>query len=139
MAVEGKNIQEHPSRKYGLTTEECKRTEQNITDLGAELGFEFDFFDEIKIVNTRDAHILLDFAKNHGKRTEVKMRLFNAYFNESKDISDRQTLLHELQQIGLISSEALSRLENAENSEEVKTKEAYWHRSRYIIGTNNSL
>ncbi len=127
MPAEGENVREHITRKYGSTPEEGKRLEENITELGAELGFRFDFFNEMKIVNTKEAHILLGYAKDYGKQTELKMRLFEAYFNERKDISDRQMLIQQLQHVGLSSDEALLRLENDEVREHVKTTEAYWH------------
>jgi predicted DsbA family dithiol-disulfide isomerase len=127
MPTEGENVQEHIIRKYGSTPQESKRSEENIAELGAELDFRFDFFDAMKIVNTRDAHILLDYAKDYGKQTELKMRLFNAFFNQRKDISDRQILIQELQQAGLNSDEALLRLENDEAREGVKTTETFWH------------
>ena len=127
MPAEGENVREHITRKYGSTLEEGKRSEENITELGVELGFRFDFFNEMKIVNTREAHILLCYAKDYGKQTELKMRFFEAYFNQRKDISDRQILIQQLQHVGLNSDEALLRLENDQFSEQVKTTEDYWH------------
>ena len=127
MPTEGENLQEHIIRKYGSTLLESKRSEENISELGAELDFRFDFFDAMKIVNTRDAHILLDYAKDCGKQTELKMRFFKAFFNERKDISDRKILIQELQHVGLNSDEALLRFENDEAHERVKTTETFWH------------
>ena len=75
--TEGESLPEHISRKYGSTAEEAKRNADQITKLGAEMGFKFDFFDGMRIVNTRDTHILLGYAKGHGKQTELKMRLFD--------------------------------------------------------------
>lgn len=128
MPAEGENLPEHLRRKYGSTPEEGERNAEQITKLGAEMGFKFDFFDGMRIVNTRDAHILLDYAKVHGKQSELQMRLFNAYFNEQKDISDRQVLVQELQPIGLNRDEALLQLENDEALERVKTEESLWRR-----------
>ncbi|SPY29557.1 Uncharacterised protein [Photobacterium damselae] len=34
----------------------------------------------MKIVNTLDAHILLDVARSIGKQTELKLRFFSAFF-----------------------------------------------------------
>ena len=126
MPAEGESLPEHISRKYGLTAEDAKRNADQITELGAELGFRFDFFDGMRIVNTRDAHILLDYAKDHGKQTELKMRLFDAYFNERKDISDRQILIQEIQSLGLSTDEALARLDNAAVREQNESREAHW-------------
>ncbi len=127
MPPEGENLQEHLMRKYGSTRQESKRTADSITTRGAELGFKFDFFDTMRIVNTRDAHILLDFAKDTGQQTDLKLRLFNAYFNERKDIADRHVLSRELESAGLNSNEALARLDNNDSRERVKAAESYWH------------
>ena len=126
MPAEGENLPEHISRKYGSTAEDAKRNADQITKLGAEMGFEFDFFDGMRIVNTRDAHILLDYAKEQGKQTELKMRLFDAYFNEQKDISDRQILIQESQSLGLNTDEALARLDNAALREQIEGEEEHW-------------
>ena len=126
MPPEGENITEHIGRKYGSSPEEAKGNADNITKLGAEMGFTFDFFDDMRIINTRDAHILLEYAKEHGKQTELKMRLFDAYFTEGKDISDREILAQEIQVIGLKRDEALLRLDNSEALEQVKTTESFW-------------
>jgi predicted DsbA family dithiol-disulfide isomerase len=126
MPAEGENLPEHISRKYGSSAEEAKRNADKITGLGAEMGFEFDFFDGMRIVNTQDAHILLDYAKEHGKQTELKMRLFDAYFNERKDISDRQILIQEIQSVVPNTDEALARLDNATFHEQVEDEEEHW-------------
>lgn len=126
MPAEGENLTEHVGRKYGSSPEDAQRNADQITQLGAEMGFRFDFFDGMRIVNTRDAHILLDYAKAHGKQTELKLRLFDACFNEQKDISDRKILAQELQQLGLNSDEALLQLDNKEALEQVETAESFW-------------
>lgn len=126
MPEEGENIQEHIARKYGAPPAEHKRSQAHLTELGEELGFAFDYFDAMRIVNTRDAHVLLDYAKEHGKQTELKMRLFEAFFSERKDVSDRHVLTQELQRVGLDLDGALARLEEEEARKRVQTQEAYW-------------
>ncbi|MFL0839793.1 DsbA family protein, partial [Vibrio parahaemolyticus] len=84
------------ARKYGSTVEESNNARIRIAGIGAEHGFEFNYFDDMKMVNTFDAHILLDYAKGFGKQTELKIRLFTAFFSEQKDISDREALKKEL-------------------------------------------
>jgi predicted DsbA family dithiol-disulfide isomerase len=126
MPTEGESLPEHISRKYGSTPEEAEHNADQITELGAEMGFKFDFFDGMRIVNTRDTHILLDYAKDHGKQTELKMRLFDAYFNERKDISDRKILIQEIQSVGLNTDEALARLDNTAVREQNESQEEHW-------------
>ena len=133
MPAEGENLPEHISRKYGSSAEDAKRNAEQITELGSELGFEFDFFEGMRIVNTRDAHILLDYAKDHGKQTELKMRLFDAYFNERKDISDREILAQVIQSVGLDTNEAMARLNDAAVRNQVESEEDHW-RNRGVTG-----
>lgn len=126
MPAEGENVQEHIANKYGASMEDQKRSQEHMAEIGAELGFTFDYFDDMKIVNTRDAHILLDYAKENGKQTELKMRLVTAFFGERKDVSDRNVLLEELKSIGLNTDKAMARLDNDDARYEVQAKEAYW-------------
>jgi predicted DsbA family dithiol-disulfide isomerase len=133
MPAEGENLPEHISRKYGSTPQEAQRNADQITELGTEMGFKFDFFDGMRIVNTRDVHILLDYAKGQGKQTELKMRLFDAYFNQRKDISDRQVLVEEIQSLGLNTDEALARLDDAAVRKQIEDEEEHW-RNRGVTG-----
>lgn len=126
MPVEGENVQEHIENKYGASREDQKRSQEQMAAAGEALGFKFDYFDNMKIVNTRDAHVLIEFAKEKGKQTALKLRLITAFFSERKDVSDREVLLKEIEAIGLDSKEALARLENKEAKNEIQTKEAYW-------------
>jgi predicted DsbA family dithiol-disulfide isomerase len=126
MPPEGENLRAHIARKYGSSAEEYRRTQANLEQLGTELDFRFDFFDDMNIVNTEAAHILLDYAKDFGKQTELQLRLFDAYFNERKDISDRLVLQAELQSLDLDTEAALLQLESNEAHERVKTAETFW-------------
>jgi predicted DsbA family dithiol-disulfide isomerase len=126
MPAEGENLRAHIARKYGSSAEEYQRTQANLEQLGTELDFRFDFFDDMNIVNTEAAHILLDYAKDFGKQTELQLRLFDAYFNERKDISDRQVLQAELQSLDLDTEAALLQLDSNEAHERVKTAETFW-------------
>lgn len=124
--AEGENLRAHIARKYGSSPEDYRRTQAGIEQLGAEVGFRFDFFDEMKTFNTMDAHILLDYAKEAGKQTGLQLRLFDAYFNQRKDISDRAVLQAEVEQLGMDGEAAMARLENTEARERVQTAMRYW-------------
>ena len=126
MPSEGQNVQEHIAEKYGSTAEEQKISQKRLADFGAELGFTFNFFDEMKMVNTRDAHILLEYAKEFGKQTELNMRLINAFYSERKDISKRDILIQELQAVGLNADEALASLDSDDARYEIQSKESFW-------------
>ena len=126
MPVEGENVQEHIANKYGASLEDQKRSQQHMTEVGAELGFNFDYFDDMRMVNTRDAHILLEYAKENGKQTELKMRLVESFFSERKDVSTKEILKLALKEVGLNVDEGMARLNSDEARAEVKTKEGYW-------------
>lgn len=126
MPSEGEDVEAHRAHKYGMTKEDGKKSQANMTELGAELGFKFDFFENMRIVNTREAHILLDYAKESGKQTELKLHLFEAFFSQRKNISKREILKEVLYSVGLNVDEALLRLDDDDVREQVITQEKYW-------------
>ncbi|RKS53544.1 putative DsbA family dithiol-disulfide isomerase [Gillisia mitskevichiae] len=126
MPEEGENVQEHIANKYGASLEDQKRSQEHMTEVGEELGFKFDYFDDMRMVNTRDAHILLEYAKENGKQTELKMRLVESFFSERKDVSSKEVLKKALQEVGLNVEEAMGKLDSEKARLEIETKEAYW-------------
>ncbi|MDL5511403.1 DsbA family oxidoreductase [Arenibacter sp. M-2] len=126
MPKEGQNVQEHLTEKYGSSLEEQRRSQEYMAEAGAELGFTFDYFEEMRMVNTFEAHILLEYAKGYGKQTELKMRLTTAFFSERKDVSNRAVLKQALLDIGLNAEEALSKLDNDEARYDLRSKQNYW-------------
>lgn len=128
MPAEGQDLREHVAEKYGSSEEESKQSRLNIAQRGAEAGFTFNFFDKMKIVNTRDAHVLLEYAHEQGKQTEFKLRLFSAAFTDKKDVSNRVTLLEEIAQVGLDVEQAKQYLESETQREQIIEQEEYWQR-----------
>lgn len=126
MPLEGQNVTEHITEKYGSTLEQQKESQQRMTDVGKELGFTFDYFEDMRIVNTFEAHVLLEYAKEFNKQTELKMRLTTSFFSERKDVSKRDVLKQALLDVGLNAEEGLAKLDSEEARSEVKNKETYW-------------
>ncbi|SRX55869.1 DsbA family oxidoreductase [Aequorivita sp. CIP111184] len=126
MPVEGQNVTEHISEKYGSTLEQQRESQERMTAVGKELGFTFDYFKDMKMVNTFNAHVLLDYAKEFGKQTELQMRLTTAFFSERKDVSERDILKQALLDVGLNAEEGLAKLESEDARYEVRSKEGYW-------------
>lgn len=129
MPPEGQDLREHVAEKYGSSREESNQARINIRERGEEVGFTFNFFEEMKIVNTRDAHILLEYAHELGKQTDLKLRLFSAAFTEQKDISNRDTLLAEAVLVGLDRTEAVARLDEPQYREQVINQEKQWQQA----------
>ncbi|NNF19603.1 MAG: DsbA family oxidoreductase, partial [Flavobacteriaceae bacterium] len=126
MPEEGENVREHIANKYGASPEDQKQSQERLSQFGEELGFNFDYFEDMKIVNTRDAHVLLDYANEQGKQTELNMRLIESYFSERKDVSDREVLEKALKEVGLNADEAMKRLDEDDARYKVASQENYW-------------
>lgn len=126
MPIEGQNLNEHITEKYGSTREQQNQSKIQMTQAGAELDFKFDYFDEMRMVNTFDAHILLEYAKDFGKQTELKMALTKAFFSDRKDVSKKEVLGEVLISVGLNADEALAKLEDDEARLEVRRTQDYW-------------
>lgn len=126
MPKQGEDLREHVMRKYGSSREDSMKARNDLTTLGAEYDFEFDYFDGMKIVNTRDAHVLLDFARELGLQHQLKQRLFTAFFTELKDVSDRAVLLAEAEAIGIDLKTAEIALDDNERRNRVVAQEVFW-------------
>ncbi|MFT2096986.1 DsbA family oxidoreductase [Marinomonas sp. 2405UD66-6] len=126
MPAEGEVLSAHSARKYGSTPESSAQFRVEMTARGKEVGFDFDYFPEMKIVNTRDAHVLLEYAKECDLQTEMKLRFFSAFFTEHKDVSDREILIKEAEAVGLDVNEAKARLENTSSAQHIQQIESQW-------------
>ncbi len=109
MGKEGQDINEHLEEKYGLTEAQLKENKQRIKDVGKQAGVEFTFEQRARIYNTLDCHVLLHYAQEQGKQTELKLALFKAYFSDGKDVSDQAVLVSVAESVGFdpIASQAV--------------------------------
>ncbi|WP_299711221.1 DsbA family oxidoreductase [uncultured Tenacibaculum sp.] len=126
MPEEGQDLTEHITQKYGSTPEQQKVSRQRLVDAGNNVGFTFDYFDGMRVVNTFNAHVLLEYAKQFGKQTELKMRLTTAFFSERKDVSKEDVLKQALLDVGLNAEEALAKLKDDDARFEVQRNKQYW-------------
>ncbi|GAB2991698.1 DsbA family oxidoreductase [Psychrosphaera aestuarii] len=126
MPPEGEELTAHIMRKYGSSKEDSDKARDNLKQLGAEYGFEFNYFEGMKIVNTFNAHVLLDLAHQLGKQTELKLRLFSACFTEQKDVSDVDVLLNEAEAVGIDRDKASAALADKTIHQRVRELEGQW-------------
>ena len=122
----GENLNTHITNKYGSTLDDFLKKKALLTAHGAQHDFVFNFTEDMKIYNTLELHILLDYAKQFKKQTALKLRLFSAYFTENKNMADPEILKQELLAVGLNATEALSKLNSPETHKHIKTQENYW-------------
>lgn len=95
-----KNINEYLAEAKGWSPEQARQMNQRVTDMAAEEGLEYNM-DQAVVANSFDAHRLIQFAKKLDKGAEAEEALFRAYFTESKNIADHNTLLKIAEAIGL--------------------------------------
>lgn len=124
MGKEGQDINEHISEKYGLTDKQMEDNKQNIKAMGKKAGFDISFDKRARIYNTLDCHILLHFAQEKDKQTELKLALFKAYFTDGKDVSDRAVLIEAVELVGLDKQEAEIALDSEHYKKTVQDEEA---------------
>ena len=123
MGKEGQEINEHISEKYGLSDQQMQDNKQNIQNMGKLAGFEMSFDKRGRIYNTLDCHVLLHFAQEQGKQTELKLALFKAYFTDGKNVSDRAVLIEAAESVGLDKTEAQAALNNEQYKKNVQEEE----------------
>ncbi len=133
MGPDGQNLREHITEKYGSSAEQSQQVRNQLTALGADLGFTFNFDDGSRIVNTFEAHQLLDWAEDQGRQHPLKMALFEAYFTQQKDVSNREVLVEAAETAGLDPANARAALESGTHAAPVREKQYFWT-SRGISG-----
>lgn len=88
------------TKHKGMPREQVEQMLEQMTQLAASEGVEFDF-GRLRHANTRRAHRVLHLAKEQGLQAEMQERLFRAYFGEGREISDPDTLAELGEEVGL--------------------------------------
>ena len=126
MAPEGQDMTEHLAEKYGSTAEQSEQTRQQMTALGADLGFEFKFDDGLRMHNTFNTHQLLHWANEQGRKNELKLALFTAHFTNGRDLSDITVLADVAEELGLDRAVAVEVLEDQRFASAVREEQSFW-------------
>ncbi|MGB5863117.1 MAG: DsbA family oxidoreductase [Sulfitobacter sp.] len=126
MPPEGQNLREHIMEKYGSTEEQSAQSRAQFKTLGDELGINFQFTDDSRIVNTFAAHQLLDWALEQGLQHPLKMALFAVHFGDGRDVSDIEVLVDVATGVGLDADGARDVLTNGQYAEQTRTRQRFW-------------
>lgn len=126
MPPEGQNLRDHLIGKYGITPEQSRAARETLTQTGAELGFTFNYRDDMRMVNTFAAHQLLDWAEDQGRQHPLKLALFRAFFTDGQDVSDPDVLASAAQAAGLDPDAARAALASGAHAGRVREKQAFW-------------
>lgn len=116
------NIYQQLSRKYGMSVDDAKANTQRIASQGQQISLNF-HFDTLLPVNTLDAHRLTYLAAESGLAAEMNERLFQAFFTESLNIADRQTLINLAKDVGLNTTTVEAMLDSERFLDTVRTDE----------------
>ena len=133
MSAEDENLREHLAAKYGTTLEDSIRARSRLTELGAELGFTFNYTDDMRMHNTFRAHQLLHWSGQFEKTHELKIALFEAFFTRREDVSDPLILSAVAAGVSLDAEEARTVLDSGVYANAVREEEQLWI-SRGISG-----
>ncbi|WP_168122627.1 DsbA family oxidoreductase [Paenibacillus sp. HB172176] len=120
---EGMTTSEMLSKKYGLTMEQVRSSNEQMVQRAADAGLTF-HLDDLRVLNTFDAHRLSHYAAEQGKQEELAALLFQAYFDHNRDISDSSVLVEYAVQAGLQEEGAREALGSHRYADEVKRDEA---------------
>jgi len=126
MPAEGQNLRDHLTKKYGTTNEQSEESRVRITEVGADVGFEFRFADDMRMHNTFNVHQLLHWADLQGRMHDLQHALFAAHFTSRRNLSDDSVLADVAAEIGLERSEALAVLADQRFATYVRTAENAW-------------
>ena len=126
MPKEGQEINEHLTQKYGINQQQAEQNRTAIKERGLSVGYVFGNRGGGRIYNTFDAHRLLHWAEEFGKQTELKLALFDLYFQQSGNPSDHQQLLLVVEKVGLDIEGAKGILESDKFETEVRTRQQHY-------------
>lgn len=126
MPPEGQDLAEHVAMKYGSSVEQSGRARARLARLGESLGFHFDYFDGMRMVNTFRAHQLLHWAAGSEAQTALKLALFEAFFSRREDVSDTALLAEVAGRAGLSRDEARAVLADGRYAAAVRAEQQLW-------------
>lgn len=120
MPAEGEEQQAHIARKYGRTPDQMAAARGQMKEIAARAGYSFDYTGagdapEARLWNTARAHILLLWTlAQHGpeRQTALKLALFDAHFQQRRNVSDPEVLLDVAGSVGIDRDAAAAALDN---------------------------
>lgn len=109
--------------KYGMSPAQASQAQRQMEERAAAEGLTFRM-DGLRRGNTKDAHRLLQLAKERGRQGEMMERLHRAYFTDQDSVFDHESLTRLAAKAGLDSDEAGKVLASEQYSDHVEVDEA---------------
>lgn len=133
MPPEGENLRDHVAAKYGTTPEASRQARERLTELGASLGFTFDYADDMRMVNTFKAHQLIEWAGARGQAHAASPRADGRVLHPARR-SQRHRGPGEGRRLARpVARRRRAMLESGVNAALVREKERFWT-SRGVSG-----
>jgi predicted DsbA family dithiol-disulfide isomerase len=114
------------ARKYRMPLAQAEAMNARMTGEARREGLEFRM-DRVQVGNTFDAHRLIHFAAEAGKREAVVERLFAGYLTHGEALGDRDGLVAIAGETGLDPDAARAMLESDRFADAVRADEARAH------------
>lgn len=112
------NHEEYLSKRKGFSIEQVKGMLEQVTNTARQAGLEY-HLEKLVIVNSFNAHRLIQFAKAKNLGDQAEERLFYAYFTEGKDVASIEILKQIGIEIGLAENEIEEAFINDQYAENV--------------------
>jgi predicted DsbA family dithiol-disulfide isomerase len=122
MPREGADRRAFRTKRFG-SWEQSLRMDAQVREAGASAGLTFRHDLMQRTPNTFNAHRLIRLAQKEDVQDAVVESLFRGYFMLGRDVGDIQTLTDIATQAGIAQDRALTFLESAECTEEVRREE----------------
>jgi predicted DsbA family dithiol-disulfide isomerase len=113
---------ERLAEKYGMSPSEADRAQRQMEERAAADGVTFRMAG-LRSGNTRDAHRLLQLAKEAGLQGQLMERLQRAYFTDQESIFDHATLTRLATEAGLDPGDVAAVLASDRYTDHVETDE----------------
>lgn len=129
MPEEGEDIAQHMLRKYGqeTSTDGMGRMQAIAERAGYDMRYLGDGEEPPRMIwNTLKAHKLLHWAlERHGQdaQTRLKLALFDAHFQQRKNVSDSETLFSIAKNLGIDMDGAIAAMESEALTAQIRAEE----------------
>lgn len=124
---------ERLAKKYGRSVEEMQQMQQNIAQMAAEEGIDFQW-QKANSGNSFDAHRIIHLAQSKGLGNQAKEAFFHAYMTEGLAIGEREVVEEIASRIGLDHAEVEYVLQSDELADFVRHDENIAHEQLNISG-----
>jgi predicted DsbA family dithiol-disulfide isomerase len=117
--LEGKPFKENLESKFGDNSERMQGMLQQVTGAGAAVGVNFDFSRVERSPNTLKSHQLIILAPK-DKKQDVVDAIYQAYFEDGRDIGSVEVLLEIAKEVGIAADSLEEQLRAKEGLEQVE-------------------